>query len=117
MDVEVRFVRGKGFKGDLALFGIEADKIEVLKRNLASNPMLGEPYEADPMLRRYPFLGYNVTYRINENDVGEGIVTIWLISLRPADRPKANLTGKALKLLEIYGKIRGLLGDLLKNGN
>ncbi|MEC9342299.1 MAG: hypothetical protein VYD64_00495 [Pseudomonadota bacterium] len=115
MEIEVRFVRGKGFRQDLAFFGIEEDSIELLKRNLASNPVLGKPDAVDPLLRCYRFLGHNVTYRIIENEIGKGIVTIWLITCRPVDRPKADLTGRAMRLLEVYGKIRGVLGDVLKD--
>lgn len=114
MDVRICFRQTRAFRLDVADHGISETKISLLQRNLANNPLLGEADAADSMIRRYRFSGHVVTYRLVDGDVLNGVAVIWLLTMRPPVKPKANLTGKAMQLLDAYLKIKGAIGGLFK---
>lgn len=97
------------------MFGVDEKAVGTLLRNLGTDPFLGEPDETDSLMRRYPFRGYVVTYRISEAAIAQDVVVLWLLRLRPEEKPKANLTGKAQKLLDTYIKVKRAFGGIFGN--
>ena len=108
--VVIEFIELPRFGLDVSHYVVTDREIAGIKRNLATDPFLGEEVPRGPRMFEYQYRSEIVTYAISRD-----FQTIYLLTIRPAHIPRGDLTARMEKLLERLNK-RGAIWSAVRGG-
>ncbi len=89
MKLEVTFVETLVFGEDVVMHGVDDRDLELLKRNLAKNPLLGDTAPDGHGLRYCRVKEFNVIYKPSDD-----FSRIFLLRLRPVEEKPSQLPAR-----------------------